>query len=177
VPIVLLSDSACEAILGVKPRKRVKAPWWSKEKETPDPYDLVDDGREAVADLNYANAIRDEYDLVIDAGTTEHCFNVGQAIVNASGAVKIGGRILHTNPVSMGNHAFYNFCPTLMVDFYQANGFKVEGLELRDDMGEGRLVDFKPQERFNLGNNWAMYCLAKREERKPLKYPIQGKYQ
>jgi hypothetical protein len=188
VPVVLLSDAECSEIFGVIPKK-VSAPWWAGSKETPDPYALfgmlgaeltcVDaiahDGRERVADLNYPHDFG-EFDLVIDAGTTEHCFNVAQAITNAANAVKIGGRILNTNPVSMGNHAFYNFCPTLFWDFYRANGFGIEVMEIRDRLGEGERQPFNPTKRFNLGNNWAIYCLAKRNEKKPLVYPIQGKY-
>jgi hypothetical protein len=185
VPIVLIDDDKCEEIFGVRPTVKVKPPWWAEMEGSPDPYSLIGgltcvdaiahDGREVVADLNHPHDFG-EFDLVIDAGTTEHCFNVGQAIVNAANAVKVGGYILHTNPVSMGNHAFYNFCPTLMWDFYKANGFTIERLELRDRMGEGQNVPFHPAGRFPLGNNWAMYCLAKRQERKPLSYPIQGKY-
>ena len=189
VPAVLLDDETYREIFGFWPRRKVKAPEWSRLKETPDPYDLIEqigaeltcvdaiahDGREVIADLNYPHDLG-EFDLVIDAGTTEHCFNVGQAIVNSSNAVKVGGQILHTNPVSMGNHAFYNFCPTLMWDFYKANGFKVVGCELRDKSGAGQVVPHDSEARFPLGNNWAMYFMAKRLERKPLVYPIQGKY-
>lgn len=189
VPTVLVTDAGCEAIFGVKPTKKKRAPEWVGAEETADPYELVEllggkltcvdaiahDGREVVADLNYPQELG-EFDLVIDAGTTEHCFNVGQAIVNAANAVKVGGRILHTNPVSMGNHAFYNFCPTLMVDFYKANGFALELVEVRDQMGEGGRMPFKASSRFPLGNNWAMYSMAQRKERKPVVYPIQSKY-
>lgn len=189
VPIVLLSDDMCEHIFGVKPRKKVKAPSWSRYPETPDPYDIAEqlgvsltcvdaiahDGREVVADLNYPHDLG-EFDLVMDAGTTEHCFNVGQAIVTAANAVKVGGRIFHENPASMGNHGFYNFCPTLMVDFYQANGFKLEMLNLREGMGEGARVHYHATGRFPLENNWAMYCVAKRLEKKPLTFPLQAKY-
>lgn len=189
VPIVLMTDEGCRAIFGVTPKKKVKAPSWAGASETPDPYDLVEqaggkltcvdaiahDGREVVADLNYPHDLG-EFDLVIDAGTTEHCFNVGQAITTAANSVKVGGRILNTNPLSMGNHAFYNFCPTLFTDFYSANGFKVELLEVRDRMGEGEKMPFHPQGRFPVGNNWAIYCMAKRLEKLPLVYPIQGKY-
>lgn len=189
VPIVLLSDEMCEHTFGVRPRKKLKAPSWSRFKETPDPYDIAEqlgasltcvdaiahDGREVVADLNYPQDLG-EFDLVIDAGTTEHCFNVGQAIVTAANSVKVGGRIFHENPVSMGNHGFYNFCPTLMVDFYSANGFKLEVLNLREGMGEGDRVYYHTTGRFPLENNWAMYCVARRLERTPLTYPIQAKY-
>lgn len=189
VPVVLMKDAWMEPILGIPPGKKTKAPAWCFVDETPDPYDTFErlgaeltcvdvishDGRELVADLNYPQEFG-EFDLVIDAGTTEHCFNVGQAIVNAANAVKVGGVILHTNPVSMGNHAFYNFCPTLMFDFYKANGFEMIGIEVRELKGEGKTVPFSKFGRFEIQNDWAMYYMARRLERLPVKFPIQGKY-
>ena len=184
MPIVLLSDELTEQIFGVKPKRKIKAPYWAGNRETPDPYELFDltcvdaiahDGREVVADLNYPHDLG-EFDLVIDAGTTEHCFNVGQAIVNAANAVKVGGYILHTNPVSMGNHGFYNFNPTLFYDFYVENGFKLVGLEIRDRCGEGNAEKYDLTARFPLGNNWAMYCMARREKKTSLVMPVQAKY-
>lgn len=189
VPIVLLRDDGCELIFGVKPRKKVKAPHWAGLEESPDPYDLVaqmggeltcvdaiaHDGREVVANLNHPQDFG-EFDLVIDAGTTEHCFNVGQALVTTANSVKVGGRVLNTNPVSMGNHGFYNFNPTLLIDFYKANGFKIMLLEMRDKDGNGDLQKFCPATRFEIKNAVGMYCLAKRLEKVPLSYPIQSKY-
>lgn len=189
MPIVLATDAECEAYFGVTPRKKVRGPEWADHRETPDPYDLFEqlgakltcvdaiahDGREVVADLNYPQELG-QFDLVIDAGTTEHCFNVGQAIITAANAVKVDGLILHTNPVSMGNHGFYNFNPTLFVDFYRVNGFEIVGLEVRDRSGEGNREKINATARFPLGNNWAIYCLAMRLEKLPLQYPIQSKY-
>jgi hypothetical protein len=189
VPVVLLRDEGCEAIFGVTPRKKVKAPHWAGLQETPDPYDLIDqlggeltcvdaiahDGREVIADLNYPQDLG-EFDLVIDAGTTEHCFNVGQALVTTAYSARVGGRVLNTNPVSMGNHGFYNFNPTLLIDFYKVNGFKVRLLELRDLDGNGELQEYRAANRFDVKNAVAMYCLAKRMEKVPLRYPIQSKY-
>src|SRR5262245_47593954 len=68
-------------------------------------------GFERVLDLNEPHDLG-SYDLVIDPGTTEHCFNIGQAIMNAARAVAVGGRIYHSPPLSMVNHGFYNVCPT-----------------------------------------------------------------
>jgi hypothetical protein len=189
VPIVLATDAECEAYFGVRPGKKVRGPEWAGYRETADPYDLFEqlgvkltcvdaishDGREVVADLNHPQDLG-QFDLVLDAGTTEHCFNVGQAIINAANAVKVDGLILHTNPVSMGNHGFYNFNPTLFVDFYRVNGFEIVGLEVRDRAGEGNREKVSATARFTLGNNWAMYCLARRLEKLPLQYPIQSKY-
>ena len=53
-------------------------------------------GVERIVDLN-APAELGKYDIVMDMGTIEHCFNIGQALKNAVNAVDIGGRIFHTS--------------------------------------------------------------------------------
>lgn len=85
---------------------------------------------EAVVDLNMPlpEEYRGQFDAVLDAGTTEHCFNVGQAFRNVASALKLGGFAIHCNPMSCLNHGFWNFNPTAMVDFYEANGFAIERL-------------------------------------------------
>lgn len=189
VPVVLLTPEGCEAMFGVSPRRFIKPPHWVRIDETPDPYDLFEqldaeltcvdviahDGREVVADLNYPHDFG-EFDLVIDAGTVEHCFNIGQAIVNAANAVKVGGKVMHTNPISMCNHGFYNVCPTVFFDFYMANGFKALGMQVRDRNGEGDEKPFHPVDRFPVEDRWGSYFLAKRLEKKPPTYPVQSKY-
>lgn len=189
VPIVLLTDAGVQEVFGVTPRVKLKTPQWVLADQAPDPYDIFEqlgveltcvdafahDGREVIADLNYPQELG-EFDLVIDAGTTEHCFNVGQALINAANAVKVGGHILHTSPVSMGNHGFYNFCPTLFWEFYSGNGFRIERMEVRGRKGEGRVVEFHHTSRFPIQDNLAIYCIAKRQEKVPLTMPVQGKY-
>ena len=101
-----------------------------------DVYDIVQErGCEILCDLNSPFAfskiesgiyldIYQSYDIVLDVGTVEHCFNIAQAIMNMAGLVKEGGFIIHENPHSgWGNHGFYNLNPTWYHDFYTANGF------------------------------------------------------
>lgn len=67
------------------------------------------------------------YDAVLDGGTLEHVFHLPNALSSVCRMVKIGGRILHINPMSnCADHGFYSFSPTLLVDFYSANRFKIE---------------------------------------------------
>ena len=136
---------------------------------------VAHDGVDRIADLNYPQALG-EYDLVIDAGTIEHCFNIGQALINAANAVKIGGVILHTPPMTMVNHGFYNLCPTLFPHFYLANGFEMLFMAARGGRGEGGGVPIKENSNFDAEPGCALYVLAQRRERVPLVMPIQGKY-
>jgi SAM-dependent methyltransferase len=79
-------------------------------------------------DLNMPAGLHHAFDIVLDAGTTEHCFNIGTAMRNIREACKPGGYIIHTNPMSMVNHGFWNFNPTTYIDFYTQCGDEVESV-------------------------------------------------
>lgn len=145
-------------------------------------FDCVDmgcyTGIERVADLNYPQKLG-EYDLVLDLGTLEHCFNVGQGMINAASSVAHGGRILHINPISMVNHGFYNLNPTLYWDFYTQNGWKMEWLEIHDRKdGQERRGDAMQahDHRMMVKPEAGIWALAKRQGNVALRYPVQEKY-
>lgn len=133
---------------------------------------------ERIVDLNYPAALG-EFDLVIDPGTTEHCFNIGQALMNAANAVVPGGRIMHLSPMTMVNHGFYNLCPTLFKDFYEQNGWTVECLKAHvrkgDDHYLGDIGD-KAAARLRFDPEYGLCVLAHRTSSAPLKFPVQRKY-
>lgn len=130
-------------------------------------------GCERIVDLNYPHSLG-EFDLVLDCGTTEHCFNVAQAIVNAAEAVKPGGRIFHCSPMTALNHGFWNMSPTLYSDFYTQNWWDcdISGL-----VGEQVVEQIPVYQRFKINSEAYILVLAKRPMKKePMKYPIQQKY-
>lgn len=132
-------------------------------------------GVERIMDLNQEHDFG-EYDLVIDAGTIEHCCNIGQALMNAVEAVKVGGRIFHIPPMMMMNHGFYNICPTLLHDFYTQNGWTIEHFSAMGKLGP---VPFHPTNKFMQRstselNSW-MFFLAKKNSPE-LRWPVQTKY-
>ena len=79
-------------------------------------------GQEWIVDLNNDlwpdDAILGEFDALLDPGTLEHCFNIGQAFCNVRNLVRPGGHILHINPANIINHGLYNLSPTLYFDWY-----------------------------------------------------------
>lgn len=129
------------------------------------------EGSERVVDLNYPNDLG-KYDVIIDPGTLEHCFNIGQAFMNCANAVKTGGIIFHLSPVNMMNHGFYNLCPTVFYDFYTQNGWTVEVMEMLN----GNSMKYDPTARFFLNLEYLVGCIAKRRSGAALKYPTQTKY-
>jgi SAM-dependent methyltransferase len=185
-PDIMASAAEVKALFGYTPTQFTKAHEWHKTKEPmPESLELfeaidakvtivdfdADHGVETIADLNYPHDFG-QFDLVIDPGTLEHCFNIGQAFMNAAGAVRPGGRIFHISPMSLLNHGFYNLCPTLYHDFYRQNGWDVRVLIV--------LPAFAPvcraTARFDTHSEYLMHVLVERMTDAPLKFPIQTKY-
>lgn len=137
-------------------------------------------GNEIIIDLNEAlpDELVEKYDLVIDCGTLEHCFNIAQAIKNLAMMVKKDGYIMQINPLNWFNHGFYNFNPTFYHDFYNENGFKILWYTaVQDAVFDPKIAELPAYSRFNnipeeLTNN----LIVKREEVRAIRWPIQTKY-
>ncbi len=129
-------------------------------------------GVEEIIDLNYPHDLG-KYNMVIDPGTIEHCFNIGQAIINAANAVEMGGVILHTPPVSMVNHGFYNINPTCLADFYRQNGWDIE---LCVGVRKEELYQLPLTQRVQVPPESSMYFVARRTNMNKLEFPMQSKY-
>ena len=137
-------------------------------------------GNETLVDLNLplpAELAR-RYDLVVDTGTCEHCFNVGQAFMNACEALAQGGVLVHAAPLTRVNHGFWNFSPTVYPDFMEANGFELRVLTgVTGELGTGmRTFPVDPVGRFDPPLNAALYVIAERREVRDLRWPVQRKY-
>lgn len=137
-------------------------------------------GMELIIDLNepLPADLQARFDIVIDTGTCEHCFNVGMAFRNICEAVAVDGHLVHAAPMTRMNHGFWNFCPTVYPDYLGDNGFKIHYLNgvtggIVDGQREFPVEQFM---RFSPEPNAAIYLLAKRVERKPPVWPVQRKY-
>jgi 2-polyprenyl-3-methyl-5-hydroxy-6-metoxy-1,4-benzoquinol methylase len=128
-------------------------------------------GIEIIADLNEPHEFG-KFDLVIDPGTLEHCFNIGQAFFNAANAVAVGGRIFHLSPMTMLNHGFYNLNPTLFVDFYGQNEWAIESMSAHAVTN----MTVHSSKRFTNTYEHILKVLAIRKNDAQLKYPTQYKY-
>lgn len=135
-------------------------------------------GGEIVVDLNYQlhYSFAEKYDLVVDSGTCEHVFHIGQAAMNLAGLLKEGGHIVQGLPLNAYNHGFYSVSPTWVRDFYGDNGFEViECFGLQN--GTYKTFPLHSTKRFQgIPENSFMLVLAKRTKVKPLEIPTQWKY-
>lgn len=147
-----------------------------------DVIDLVEArGGEIIHDLNdpLPGAYHARYAAVLDAGTLEHCFNIAQAAKNVAGAVAVGGFALHGNPLNMYNHGFYNLNPTWYYDFYGANGFVIERLDivLNAVSETPQIANAPAYTRFGgMPDGATLLALARRKSPGEIRWPIQHKY-
>jgi len=68
-----------------------------------------------------------KYDYIFDGGTSEHIFNFPSVLENICLMLKPGGSVIHLSPShNHVDHGFYMFSPTVFMDFYRENDFKVK---------------------------------------------------
>jgi SAM-dependent methyltransferase len=137
-------------------------------------------GMERIVDLNVPlpEDLRQRFDLVVDTGTCEHCFNVAQAFANACDALAAGGILVHAAPLTRINHGFWSFNPTIYPDFFEDNGFDLQLLTgVTGNIAQGfRAFAIEGFARFDAPPRSAIYVVARRREVLPLKWPVQRKY-
>ena len=81
-----------------------------------------------ILDLNQPvpESLHGRYDLILDAGTSEHIFHVPNVMANIHAMLREGGRIIHGAPTSnFVDHGFFMFSPTFFFDYYNANQFDI----------------------------------------------------
>lgn len=187
-PDMVMSQEELEAITGWRAEKETDfGQWHRRDHPLPDTEEVfsrlgvrtvryvdivASRGVEEIVDLNRPCELG-QHDVVLDAGTTEHCANIWQATVNAAHAVKPGGFIIHTPPLSMLNHGFYCPQPTFYADLYEQNGWEVVGL-YGTDFNEYLNVPYF--QRFKCIGGLSLYVIARRRDDRPLNYPTQRKY-
>jgi len=137
-------------------------------------------GMERVVDLNQPLPpdLARRFDLVVDTGTCEHCFNVGQAFCNACDALAEGGFLVHAAPMTRVNHGFWCFSPTVYPDFFEENGFRLLALTgVAGRISQGmQTFAVETLARFLPPPDSAVYVVAQRVELKPFRWPVQRKY-
>lgn len=136
-------------------------------------------GPEVVVDLNSFQSFPPA-GLVIDPGTSEHIFNLGNVFRQIAGCIDVGGYVVHTNPINMMNHGFWNFSPTAYMDFYGSNGFSLAYACIMAGPLDNRTLHEISAERWvkrlDADPNTTACVILKREKIVPFTWPLQSKY-
>jgi hypothetical protein len=136
-------------------------------------------GGEIIADLNMplSSEHYEKYDIVIDTGTLEHCFNVGIAFENMCRLARVGGLIISAAPMSKVNHGFWNFSPCAYDNYFRQNKFDslFLGAFCRDNEGL-KQIEISPNGRQVAPAESVLMAIARRTADSTFKLPIQQKY-
>ncbi|MDG2320852.1 MAG: hypothetical protein P8L79_11405 [Rhodospirillaceae bacterium] len=138
-------------------------------------------GGEIICDLNHPipPELNGRFDIVLDGGTMEHCFNIGQVINNLVSMAKVNGFVIHGNPLVVMNHGFFNFSPTFYYDYYIDNGHRLPSPiygYVHKEM-DYQLFELPPTKRFgNVPDNSWVSVVAQKLHDRGNKWPMQTKY-
>jgi hypothetical protein len=125
------------------------------------------EGATILHDLNFPipQSIKNQFSTVIDIGTSEHIYNIPQALQNLKDLCKINGHLLMVSPANNWlGHGFYQFSPELFFRaFDKSSGFEIKKLfliklkltgdvwyELNDPKSMGRRVTIATKRRCHL---------------------------
>lgn len=133
-------------------------------------------GIETIVNLNENIDVKyhNQYNLIIDTGTLEHCFNVGTAFKNMCNCCAKDGYIFTAAPLTKINHGYYNFCPILYRDGFSFNGFEIVE---QNYIRRGEIVSSESILKNKLLQTKVVnQVIAKKVSIKDWTWPIQGKY-
>lgn len=130
------------------------------------------------------------FDMIFDGGTMEHVFHTPNFLANCINLTRINGRIVHSVPMDMVNHGFYNFSPTLFEDFYSVNNFEINSLLVwkkfhyqsddsrlcTDARGNSQFIRSLHAGLFNGASHNLTAVVTKTEEVSAVTVPMQGYY-
>lgn len=133
---------------------------------------------EIILDLNeeLPKELENAYDIVLDCGTLEHCFNVGIAFINMLKLSKIEGMVMTSTPLNYPNHGFWSFSPCVYENFFRVNSWKMLFYLAVD--GSSNIIDVKDlnTKRIDAPKRSIQYVAAQRLKESTFRFPIQQKY-
>ena len=146
-------------------------------------------GVEILVDLNIPNSTSmytSRYDLVIDNGTLEHCFNVGEALINTHDWPNIHLVMCFILILCICLITDFDICPTFLFDFYHQNQFQIKHVYATGSKSEKKAALKFPNRRLDLNgyfgeeevimNFWTHSRETDTRTRREFIYPIQSKY-
>ena len=153
-----------------------------------DALDFTDaEGAQHVHDLNYPvpDTLRERFDIVIDGGTTEHIFYIGQAIDNCYAMLKPGGLMLgYIAADGWFGHGFFQCGPDVPWRYWHhARGCEMLEVSIAPRKSPRKLIAIpdptgQPRggERFLEGPHMLLYACRKPSDAPAYAPPIQGHY-
>lgn len=135
-------------------------------------------------DLNAPITLNRRFEVIINHGTAEHIFNIGQVFRTMHDYTLPGGLMFHESPFTGWiDHGFYTLQPTLFFDLAQYNQYAMHGMII-GDLTDGSVIQVRSRDHvYELAaakqipaNTMLFTILRKGAEDQPFRVPIQGYY-
>lgn len=138
-------------------------------------------------DLNLPFTIDEQFDLIIDSGTAEHCFNIGNVFSGYHKLLSNTGYLYQWSPFISPNHGFYSINPTLYYDLARDCMFDLVEYHLHKFANyrgyfkcRSQNIPFRPVAKFRL-YPWSFSSTILNEvilkkSSESFSYPVQSKY-
>ncbi|MBT4889781.1 MAG: hypothetical protein HON65_09535 [Rhodospirillales bacterium] len=129
-------------------------------------------------DLNATYGFDDQFDLVTNFGTTEHCFNQYACFKSIHDTCLEGGMMLHSVPISgYPNHGFFAYQPRFFADLAAANGYELISIGMTVDC-KPRLVTYTKKSFKKYGSrDLHVYTVMRKMNSNEFVTPFDGVYQ
>jgi hypothetical protein len=146
--------------------------------------DLYQPTRARAWDLNHPLPTADEFDVIVDSGTSACVFNTAQFFRTAHERTAVGGVMLHGVPLSGWiDHAFYSFHPGLMWDLAAANGYDVLAMlygeinPMRVVQWQGRHDGVAMARQGQIAANSCLYAVFRKRTASDFRLPAMSAYE
>lgn len=144
----------------------------------------ADPSREALKlDLNNTQALDRQFQVVINHGTAEHIFDIGNVFRTMHDATEVGGLMIHEAPFTGWlDHGFYCLQPTLFWDVARVNNYRVvlfatEHLQSQSyELWQTREHILEARRRGQLADGLMLFVALRKTVDAPFVVPIQGVY-
>lgn len=135
-------------------------------------------------DLNVPIKLSRKFDVVMNHGTAEHVFNIGQVYRTIHDVTAPGGLMIHEGPFyGWVDHGFYTMQPTLYYDLADFNQYVIHGLFITEIASQVMLKVNSREEVYELTknkqfpeNSQLFVVMRKPAQDLPFRIPIQGYY-
>lgn len=145
------------------------------------------EGAEYIHDLNkpVPKDLREKFDIVIDGGTTEHVFHIGQSLDNCHAMLKPGGIMMSfVSATGWFGHGFFQTGPDVPWRYWHhARGYEMLEVSLINRKAPRNIITIddptgKPRggELFVDGPHMIFYACRKPHNPPPYRLPVQGHY-
>lgn len=119
----------------------------------------------------------DQFDVVTNLGTAEHCFNQYEVFRNIHEMCKVGGYIIHAAPCAGNvNHGFFNYHPRFFADLAAANKYRIVRLAFTVDY-QPNLIEYSLEQFKRYDNrDLLFYAVLQRVSDDVFRTPFDGMF-